>query len=487
MFNDTDRDLACFTIQCVLSIWQSIHSHFIEDPIHHRTITTTTPPQLQFISSTLTRWKQEYVSAGFHMVARYPPTSTWQLPGPAKLLPKRKDLEVYSPNFTTPRLRPVVQLTTMTGRHPWYSIYRYAASAIRYMFLQGDTGWTLTSTAPFAEQLQHKHDDAQVAFAQSTVVLANFDVDKCYTELPKHHLYAVAHNLIYSSTAPLISVHKYTRVCVTGRTLNSHRYHTLTLDHIWAAVKHELDNAYFTIGTCTFEQTWGIFMGGMFSAILMIAFCAHHESRIYTLFPEPHIHIDGLREMDDGTVIIALDTSACDPVTTTTTIISRLDSHIYTPPTHATVDTCTDDFHMLENTITNHHNTLTVHHHSKNFIHACVNHSQRFLRGTSALSCGSRSWLRTTTTADLSRVARNSPLTHHHRPHILRGILEMAYEKNICLLVPVAIITQSLLWIADNASMEMLHQCYSAAASVVQSLHPEDWVIIICHLGLRLG
>jgi hypothetical protein len=70
-------------------------------------------------------------------------------------------------------------------------------------------------------------------------------------------------------------------------------------------------------------------MGGMFSAILMIAFCAHHESRIYTLFPEPHIHIDGLREMDDGTVIIALDTSACDPVTTTTTIISRLDSHIY--------------------------------------------------------------------------------------------------------------------------------------------------------------
>jgi len=366
-------------------------------------------------------------------------------------------------------------------------MYQFAASAVRFIFLRGDTGWTLSTTSPFAAQLQQKHADAQIAFAQSTVVLANFDVDKCYTDLPKHHLYAIAHHTIFSSTTPLVSVHKYSRVCIAGRPMNAHRYHTFTLHKIWLAVKHELDNAVFTVGSCTFEQIHGIFMGGMFSAILMLAFCAHHESQIYTLFPEPYIRIDGLREMDDGTVIISLDSSACDTSLVMPIVTSRLDSHIYTPPTHATVDTCTDDFHMLECTITNHHNDLTVHHRSKNFIHAYTTHSQRYLRGTPTSSSGSRSWMRTTTVADLTRVARNCVPDHSHCPHVVRGLLEMAYEKFTCLFVSTSILSQSLHKISGRSTTDTLRLAYYVAASIVQSIPPEEWIASILYLGIRLS
>jgi hypothetical protein len=201
------------------------------DTTHYRRMSTT--PQ-----STLLKFKSEYRHLGFHKHVRYPPTHTWQLPGPAKRLPKRKDLEIASPRFHSPRYRPVIQLTTRHGRHPYYRIYRYTAAALRFIFLQGHTGYTLHSTRPFAEQLHEKHAEAQVTFAHTKVLLANFDVDKCYTELGKHHLYAIAHHTIFSHNSRIISVHKYTRVCFTGRTMARHRFHALTLNTIWLAVKH---------------------------------------------------------------------------------------------------------------------------------------------------------------------------------------------------------------------------------------------------------
>ena len=35
-----------------------------------------------------------------------------------------------------------------------------------------------------------------------------------------------------------------------------------------------------------------------------------------TMFKAPHIHIDGIREMDDGVAIITIDASMCDPLPT---------------------------------------------------------------------------------------------------------------------------------------------------------------------------
>jgi hypothetical protein len=213
--------------------------------------------------------------------------------------------------------------------------------------------------------------------------------------------------------------------------MNRHRFIAMPIEAIWQAVKHELDNAVFTVGTCMFEQIHGIFMGGMSSAILMIMFCAWHEQQVHTLFRAPHIHIDGCREMDDGVAIIALDASSCDTQSTLSTILSTLDTHLYTAPSHATFDPSIDHFNMLECTITYHNSQLTVTHWSKNFTHAYLTHAQRYLKGTPAHSHGYRPL--THITNNFTRILTNTLHTPSHHIHIAASILKMAYESHPCM------------------------------------------------------
>ena len=183
--------------------------------------------------------------------------------------------------------------------------------------------------------------------------------------------------------------------------------------------------------------------------------------------------------MDDGVAIIALDASSCDTQSTLSTILSTLDTHLYTAPSHATFDLSIDHFNMLECTITYHNSQLTVTHWSKNFTHAYLTHAQRYLKGTPAHSHGYRPL--THITNNFTRILTNTLHTPSHHIHIAASILKMAYESHVCLEVPKTIITEALSNIATNhLQLTTAHRhLYNITSNWVHYLHPTQWATII--------
>ena len=448
-----DRDLGCPFLSCPAAYWDAIHTTFCLDSLHYRHHPTLSPSYL------INRWLSLYLT---HLWSRYFPLShrsKHTIPGPARLIFKRKDTDPGNPRFTLPRARPIVPYTRhVDGRrlaHPLHHGLRMAALTLSYLLTIIPTNsWTLPATHCLGPFITAIHQHLLSSDPSIDIAYHPFDVKNMFTDLPKPAIktalrFFFTHPRLHNLPTAHLYKFNYRRHVTLLPPPDPDKYRSAPLVVLHDLLCLDLDQSFFLVGQHVYEQILGIPMGSFTSATIAIATCAYYEHCVHrSLTADPHllhnrIFATGIRYVDDGILFTAIPRHALH-YTSHTDLRDRVVSMLYPPPMTLEMESFTDRFPLLESMCHPHGSFLLIRHHCKNADSIASLLLPRLQTGVHYSTYRPRRYTTTTLIGDLARIIVNTTSHPHYCYLLFRSLVDHFVERHIYQEIPLSLICQAV-------------------------------------------
>lgn len=452
-----DRDLGCPFLSCPTAYWQALYDTFCNDPRHYTAVDDLSTEIL------IQRYMNHYINQGWSRYFPAQPPHKRALPGPARIIFKRKDTDIGLPRFSNPRARPIVPYRCHSRQsptaHPLLQGLRLASVALSYfMSICPTHTWTLPSTQEFPHFITdiHRHLLNDPAM---DIEYTPFDVKNMFTDLDKTHIrtavkYFFTHPLIRQHEFVYIYKYSYTSHITFHPPAHHSKYYRIPITTLYQVICFDLDQSYFLVGTHIYKQVLGIPMGSFISATVAIATCAYSEDRAYhTLLASTRITshnvFHGIRYVDDGILFTAIRRQSTTPPDHSPFRQTILDV-LYPPPMTLELETYTSNFPLLESLCIPHGQYLIVRHHNKNISSIAATARPRLLSGIHSSTYRPAAYIRTTLIGDIIRIIRNTSPHRQYAYFLFLSLIEHLSERIIYQEVPPLTAIHSLYTVATT-------------------------------------
>jgi hypothetical protein len=188
-----DRDLECPFLSCPSAYWQALYDTFCMDQLYYMPCDDLTPDLL------LRRYANQYINHGWSRYFPIQPTHKRCIPGPARIIFKRKDTDIGLPRIMNPRARPIVPYRNKGRKrqvaHPLQQGLRLASTTLSLLMSRCPTkAWSLPSTQDLSQYITNIHND----------LLQHPDMDINYTLRCKEHVHRPRQNPYSTSSTILL-------------------------------------------------------------------------------------------------------------------------------------------------------------------------------------------------------------------------------------------------------------------------------------------